>query len=601
MALDHHWLVTVALVTSSLIAFAANLLLLLVFFRRRGLRTISNRFTINLLLTNLLSSVLLIPLIIVDQEFSSTKNLTLHQLPNNVEEQNVFPEPNEIIFQEEKEEIIESDAFERTEQIISDKVRVAIFTTNKSDNLVNISDISELIYSTNSNETDFKSINNIMCYVAQSTVALVCTASILSVLLIGIDQYFAVIHSLRYHSYIDKFRSMALIFTSWFVSLLFGIFGALTQNDSQLWMFCIKNYSGTKIEEDPQMKVLNTIYALTYFIVVILVPFVAICIIYVCIYAAARNNSERMRQSTKGNSHCNLDSYMQIPNDKKVPSESRLNLKANAKEENEKAVQPISSAKGLPKVQSAPNFSNLIQSSEEKVPEEEIPSHTQVKRTSSERIGFITNLKYKLSNASVFRYREETRAAKISILVIFMVLVCYIPYGLAVILNSHTVGITTPHVYNFISLVLLVLSNIMSPFLFAYRNRRIRRELFKFLRVAPARTNSSLIRRGIVRPNTVLPSMQRHKMIEEESERTEMGMSVQPFLANACTIPQVIITCKVESDKTEKNSILKRVCSGKNWQNYKKCSFITVPESCWQTDSARGSFSSASTQISTED
>lgn len=252
-------------------------------------------------------------------------------------------------------------------------------------------------------------------------------------------------------------------------------------------------------------------------------------------------------------------------------------------------------------VQSAPNFSNLIQSSEEKVHEEEIPSHRQVKRTSSERIGFITNLKYKLSNASVFRYREETRAAKISILVIFMVLVCYIPYGLAVILNSHTVGITTPHLYSFISLVLLVLSNIISPFLFAYRNRRIRRELFKFLKVTPSRTNSSLIRRGIVRPNTVLPSMQKHKMIEEEGERTEMGMSVQPFLANACTIPQVIITCKVESEKTEKNSILKRVCSGRNWQNYKKCSFINVPESCWQTDSARGSFSSASTQISTED
>lgn len=296
--------------------------------------------------------MLLIPLIIVDQEFSSTKNLTLH-LPNNIEEQNVFPLPNEIIFQEEKEEIIESDAFERTEKIVSDKVRVAIFTTNKSDNLGrNITDISELIYSTTSNnETDFKSVNNIMCYVAQSTVALVCTASILSVLLIGIDQYFAVIHSLRYHSYIDKFRSMALIFTSWFVSIMFGIFGALTQNDSQLWMFCIKSHNnGTKTEENPQMKVLNTIYALIYFIIVILVPFVAICIIYVCIYAAARNNSERMRKSTKGNSHCNLDSYMQIPNDKKVPSESRLNLKANAKEENEIVVQPISSVKGLTKV-----------------------------------------------------------------------------------------------------------------------------------------------------------------------------------------------------------------------------------------------------------
>lgn len=600
MALDQHWLVTVALVTSSLIAFVANLLLLLVFCRRRGLRTISNRFTINLLLTNLLSSVLLIPLLIVDQELSSSKNLTIPVVPESLQAQNVilqaqnFSTP-EIVFQEEKEEIVESDPFQHTEQIvIRDNFKLAIFTSNKSDSVSeNMSNVSETIYR---NNTDNKSLSNILCYVAQSTVGLVCTASILSVLLIGIDQYFAVIHSLRYHSYIDKFRSMALIITSWFISVLFGIFGALTQTESNLWRFCLKSSNETGIDH-PQLKTLNSIYALTYFIVVILVPFLAICIIYVCIYAAAHNNSERMRKSTKGNSHSNLDNYMQIPADKKAPSLSRLDLKANSKGENEGEGQSNSAEKGLPKVQSAPNFSNLLAEAQSKE-----PPHTNVKRTCSERVGFISNLKYKLSNASVFRYREETRAAKISILVIFMVLICYIPYGIAVILNSHAVGIPTPHLYNFISLVLLVLSNIISPFLFAYRNRRIRRELLRFLGVAPARNSSSLLRKSIVRPKSVLPlSVQKHKMIEEECEKTEMGMSVQPFLANACTIPQVIITCKVESEKTEKSSILKRVCSGKNWQNYKKCSFITVPESCWQTDSARGSFSSASTQVSMDD
>lgn len=230
-------------------------------------------------------------------------------------------------------------------------------------------------------------------------------------------------------------------------------------------------------------------------------------------------------------------------------------------------------------------------------------SHTKVQRTCSERIGFITNLKYRISNASVFRYREETRAAKISILVIFMVLVCYMPYGLAVVLNSYAVDMKTPQSYNLVSLVLLIFSNIISPLLFAYRNRRIRREFLRFLGVIPQRnTTNSFVRRSIVKPSAVLPStIDRHKRIEEECDKNDASSSSTPFLSNGCTVPQVIITCKVENDKSEKPSILKRVCSTKNWPNYKKCSFINVPESCWQTDSARGSFSSASTQISLED
>ncbi|KAK5638122.1 hypothetical protein RI129_012417 [Pyrocoelia pectoralis] len=492
---SQHWVVTAALVTSSLIALVANLLLLLVFCRRRGLRTVSNRFTINLLVTNLLSSVLLIPLLIVDD------TTTLQQ-----------PSAPDLLFKEIIEETVDESRL-----IINDKLQLDIVHTS----------------------------NNTLCYVAQSTVGFVCTASILSVLLIGIDQYFAVIHSLRYHSYIDKLRSTILILSAWFVSVFFAILSGLSQNASNLWQFC----SRTETDED-YIKILNSIYAVVYFLTVVLAPFVAICVIYVCIYSAAHNSSERMRQSTKGNEQTHP---------RRVPSESRLDV-----------TEPSPS---LQRVQSAPNISNLVD------------SQNNVKRSCSERVGFISHLKHRLSNASVFRYREETRAAKISILVIFMVLACYVPYGLAVVLNSYIINMTTPQSYNYAAVVLLMLSNIVSPFLFAYRNRRIRRELLKFLK--------------LVRPkkNPIVPiESQRRRTLEDCKLQTP---TIQPFLAS--TIPEVIITYKVENDKSDK-SILKRVCSStKKWPNYKKCNFITVPPSCYQTDSARGSFSSASTQISTDD
>ncbi|KAF5285110.1 hypothetical protein FQA39_LY16799 [Lamprigera yunnana] len=479
---NQHWIVTVALVTSSLIALMANLLFLLVFCRRRGLRTVSNRFMINLLLTNLLSSLLLIPLLIVDRKAA-----------NKVEM-----------------------------ELLGDVFAVAELFGNHTDNS--------------------------LCYVAHSTVGFVCTASILSILLIGIDQYFAVIHSLRYHTYINKFRSMMLITSSWLVAIVFAVLSGLTQSASNIWQFCKKdNNTATHI------KTLNSVYAATYFSLVTFLPFVAICGIYVCIYAAAHNSSERMRL-TKAN---HIDNCMQIQN-RKAPSETRLNVVCE---------------KTIPKVQSAPNMISLMT----------VGPSQGVKRSLSERTGFITNLKYRISNASVFRYREETRAARISCLVILMVLACYVPYGVAVVLNSNLVNLVTPQSFNFAALVLLMLSNIVSPFLFVYRNRKIRREVLKFLNV---------IQIGDDRRNSILPN---------EVQKREQPPTAQPFLENqSCPLPPDIILSKLEN-KNDKRSMLERVCSTKTWTNYKKCSFITVPKSCYQIESARGSFSSASTQISTDD
>lgn len=296
---------------------------------------------------------------------------------------------------------------------------------------------------------------------------------------------------------------------------------------------------------------------------VILAPFVAICIIYVCIYTAAHQNSERMRKSTSASSP--LDSNQAESADRPRDRGERT----------------------LPKVHSAPNFSSLENGRVHLAIEEvKIP---RVKRTISDRNNFITNLKHKISNASLFRYREETRAAKISVLVIFMVLICYVPYGLTLVLTSGCIRINPGQIFNYLSLVLLVISNVMSPFLFGYRNKRVKREIGNMLGLVPSSQNFSFI------DNSYKPQNNLSRNRSFEGIHETMNENVEPLLEDGgITIPEVVVTNKPEN---ERKSILKRV--GSTWTSYKKCNFITVPDSC--LSDARGSFSSASTQVSNDE
>ncbi|KAL1489356.1 hypothetical protein ABEB36_014269 [Hypothenemus hampei] len=520
MESDYRWLVTVTLVTSSIIAVTANTFLLIIFAKRRSLRTIPNRFVINLLVTNLLSSLLLIPLLIVDQRSFPTS-----QLQESNRSSPIQSIEEDVLFKEE---------------IYSSNVPIKIITT------------SEQILKTtlvNANETTNTELPvELLCYFAQASTSLVCTASIFSILLIGINQYFGVIHSLRYHFYVNKSRATMFILSGWMAALSCAILSTLTYSDGSLWHFCIEK----KSIQSQTSRAVNTAYAFSYFLCVILAPFLAICIIYVCIYTAARQNSERMRKSTSACSNTPLDSIQ-------------------GEDSNEQGTID------LPKVHSAPNFSAL-ERNEVKL------KVTRVKRTSSsDRNNFIVNLKHKISNASVFRYREETRAAKISVLVIFMVLICYVPYGLILVLTSGCIGIIPGQIFNYLSLVLLVFSNVLSPFLFGYRNKRVKREIGRMLGLVPPCT-----------PN-VDPLCKRHDVLTRNQSVDDVLNNTKPLLEPVQQVPKVVVTCKVEM---ERKSILKRVGSG--WKNsYKKCNFIAVPDSC--LGDARGSFSSASTQVSNDE
>lgn len=479
------------------------------------------RFVINLLVTNLLSSILLIPLLLIDKE-------SVPQIANI---------------------------------IIDQEIR-----SNSTTNTIQIVETGNLVPITIKNTTN----KMFLCYFAQSTTSFVCTASIFSILLIGINQYFGVIHSLRYHFYVNKCRSSMLIGMSWFLALFCAVLSSLSHIDSGMWQFC-----SDKTKPSETVRIVNTVYAISYFVLVIMAPFIAICVIYVCIYTAAHQNSERMRRSASAPLNPSLD-YVQIP----VAKERK----------------PLGK-EILPKVHSAPNFSNL-QSDDKtfKVDIEQTPLKAKkVTRSPSDRStsSFINTLKHKISNASVFRYREETRAAKISVLVIFMVLVCYVPYGLTLVLSSQIIRISTSQIFKNVSLILLVFSNIISPFLFGYRNKRVKREIAKMFGLVPTNKQPFDVLDRPRRPSAINNhSFENvHEQFEQETESIEAG------IPKNAKIPEVVITCKPEN---ERKSILKRVCKSSSWTSYKKCNFITVPDSCVSGD-ARGSFSSASTQMSVEE
>lgn len=700
-----------------------------------------------MLITNLLSSIFLVPLLLIDYDNDVVDVDGKSLLTDGTElRESIINVTSKVNLSDTI--LSENILIEKTE--ISD--RKLLYEKDESLIINKGNDSEEYeIYQYFANVTQLN--GNFLCYLAQCSTSLVCTTSIFSILLIGIDQYFAVIHSLRYHSYMNKFRSLLLISTTWILSVFFAFVGVLTQNDSKFWNFCSYTTSCLSDQQE-RMRTMRNVYSIIYVTLVILLPFIAICSIYVCIYRAARRNSERMRQSTStaviDSLQLNMKNKQQLPKVRsapnfvtfqtenetgfsheetaiflekrlktsqnrnidfaddivtfqneqipledaiiyKVPSLKRLQLtdytnntkllkdsccsiKSNEDCNNLSKIDVLIATtklyktsggscrrkeddgtncnvhKELCRVRSVPiskrEFVRSVQNSccfnescchtdpcsttdrledlrkcrreneegkccksfnekptstilvhEDDDDDDDVPVdiveaviQPKVTRTCSERsnINFINNIRCKISNASIFKYREESRAAKISILVIFMVLICYVPYGTSLVFHSYTT-----RTFHYLSMILLITSNVISPFLFAYRNRRIQRELYKFFGIKSNKLSHMNSSKNYCRTSLLkkrIENMNNSKQLEEDK-------IIEPFIKQENeNIPRVIVTCKIDG---EKKSILKRVCSA-NWQNYKKCNFITVPDSCVNGE-ARGSFSSASTQISNDE
>ncbi|XP_024947302.1 uncharacterized protein LOC107274291 isoform X2 [Cephus cinctus] len=198
-------------------------------------------------------------------------------------------------------------------------------------------------------------------------------------------------------------------------------------------------------------------------------------------------------------------------------------------------------------------------------PPNKVPLHrvSSIRSTSS----YINSLKYRISNGSLFKYREETRAARVSALVIVMGLICWTPYVVVLILRNlpdFAEQREMSHKYDVVALSFLILAAYVSPLLFGYRSRRVQRELrkiFCFKKELSYKNNRSLMAKKILK--------RRHS-----SNLSQLEMDTKYNIFN-CVY-------------------------GKNRWPKEKVQFMQVPETALAVETCRSSFSSgASTQIST--
>lgn len=379
-----------------------------------------------------------------------------------------------------------------------------------------------------------------LCALKEGIAIALCAACVLSVLMIGVDQYFAVIDPLRYHSSINATSSVIMIVLAWTVSASFGVFGSLNVNERSPWLAC-ERLSQQDFSFLP--KIYQLIFPLVFVLLIFVVPFGSICWIYVSICSAARENNERTKRN--GSTHnCVTES---APLDYTIVSTIH------------------ESVEYTPTEKKTPSIKSLHHSS----------TKSSLKSTSS----FIVNsLRHRISNASMFRYREDTRAARISILVIVMTLICWLPFTLTLLLHSPLFGkIDIPSPFKQIGILTLSLNTVVSPLIFAHRNRRIHRELCKLCRMTKKGTSFY----------ANVKSPMRHKSFKRKPIYVATESKNNDSLLSLTTDHCVIMETPKKSI-----SILNRMWSIASKDQERNQDSLRLPEVAFETDTSRSSFSS---------
>ena len=280
--------------------------------------------------------------------------------------------------------------------------------------------------------------SNGLCTIIRGTTTLTSSASILAQLLIGIDQYLAVINPLHYHRHINEWRCKLMCILTWLTSAVLALLCAMDFEDldkkedgNLVFSHMIQSCKGQ----------VRSFYQLTvrimYLVIAFLLPILAMMVIYLQIFVAARSNSIKTRR----NSSCSMTQEGVMVN----------HLHANTK------YLGVSN-------------NNLVRSPSTK-------SSNLLHLTSNLR----ASMRSKLSHAShLLLYGEEGRAAKITVFVLLSVAFCWIPYSLHVFYDTIYQDPLPP--WMSWGALLCSLSNVaFSPILYAYRSQRVQRDVKKVL------------------------------------------------------------------------------------------------------------------------
>lgn len=311
-------------------------------------------------------------------------------------------------------------------------------------------------------------------------------AALLAVMLIALDQHHAVTDPLRCHTRLFQRRPAALCAATWLAAASAATIRAAIAVFRHFYPL------------EPIVQGVELAYYIVYLILGVISPTAIVCVMYARIYRAARSSGLRARAHGASalqlhEPPANLPELVEeaegltlridVPdapdngapgeNDRKfgpflLPPERPLRCPSVASLRNSRKEGKSNEdlRKGLPAVSSAPSLAAPLLAVHPRTPQ---PS------TNGSRI---TSIRCRISNASLFRYREESRAARVGLLTGALVML-HVPHAVAAVVSAAVPGLAecvrTP------ALALLLLAAAVSPFLFALRSRRVQREARRLL------------------------------------------------------------------------------------------------------------------------
>ncbi|KXJ70599.1 hypothetical protein RP20_CCG023002 [Aedes albopictus] len=503
-----------------LCSIGVNILALGAFWVTPSLRTTANRFVINLLIVNLVCCIILGPSLLLNAFTSKTTASTaqpstvvvLAATTVSTSTTNATAATTSGNTGLPYATVVNATASDgssvnnQTDRIVKCLNATTTTTTIECDTIlirsgVNIEDVLH-VKTVRDDVIDLKlTLTKIRCWGLDLAVAL----GALSVLLVVGDTWCAITDPLRYHSRISELKAWAFIATTWLLGIAFGIASGFRGDQKNITLFNnritsaeaaaalesshLNNKNLTAVHHDNGLinhlniseDLYNTIFSYTYFVIVILLPFALVCGMYWRIFSEARESGQRMRQ-----------------NGSSPLLQSALNLAAvSAQKQAEKQAEQLrqqsdrDGCDGLTmKIDKQIHYEDETITEFDHIGNHHILSLPAV-HVPPKALSYMTSIRHRLSNASsLFKYREESRAARISILVIIMFLVSYLPYGVLVLMQGH-VDLVLVSDQALLAIFTVVIANLSSPFIFAYRNKRVRRGVKRLLGI-DKKTNERL-------------------------------------------------------------------------------------------------------------
>lgn len=182
----------------------------------------------------------------------------------------------------------------------------------------------------------------------------------------------------------------------------------------------------------------NFTFVIVFFTIIFAIPYITLTYMYTRIFLAAHENAVKTRFSSESSSNSYDDSKYQLSTQSSVTSHQHS---ISAKSE----------------------------------------------------VSLANNLKRKLSNVSdIILHREESRAIKISFLILMTILMCWMPYFIVMLIGTSRLRLATWA--KAIMILLVTLSPVLTPFIYGFRSQRVQKEILKSFGIEQKSKQSTRIR-----------------------------------------------------------------------------------------------------------